>query len=129
MRLPDKSHFKKDGIFSQTNLRYKKPIPVEILNFVFPNYLLYRSMRRKERSKKKLEKILEYCIYLQKLAKKEEREHRQAEKIKQEEELKKWEEELSSTVQKITQKIFDCCRMEYLSTFKYLDSLKNVSLE
>lgn len=127
MRLPEKSHFMKDGIFSHSHLRPNKPLPVEILNYVFPDYII---RNRLTINKKKLEMVEDYCIYLRKLAKKEERKHRQAEKLKkEEEEFKKWEKELDDRINNVlnpfTPSLMPCIGSSFFNSFKNLCSLKN----
>jgi hypothetical protein len=90
MLLPEKSQFRKNGIFSQSNLRANKPIPVEILHYVFPSYL---TGKHRPIKKKQLELLLEYCIFLKKVALKEDREHRKLEnKTKEVDELQIYED-------------------------------------
>jgi len=94
MRLPEKKHFMKDGIFSQSHLRSNNSLPVEILEYIFPGYVLGN---RHTIKKKTLKRIENYCIFLQKLAKREDEQHRQAE-IKRLEEAKAKKEKMDITL-------------------------------
>ncbi len=79
-RLPDKSHFKKDGIFAKCILKNNKPLPIELLSFIFPDYTQVIFKQKPPPSKKTLKIIEEYCISTRISAKKEERQQRQIEK-------------------------------------------------
>jgi len=53
MRLPEKKHFMKDGIFSQSHLRSNNSLPVEILEYIFPGYVLGNRHTIKKKNIKK----------------------------------------------------------------------------
>jgi hypothetical protein len=79
-RLPDNSHFKKDGIFAKCNIKINKPLPIELLSFIYPDYTQVIFKQKPPPSKKTLKIIEEYCISTRLSAKKEERQQRQIDK-------------------------------------------------
>jgi hypothetical protein len=121
IRLPEKKHFKSNGIFSHSHLRVNKPLPVEILNYVFPGYI---SRNVKTIKKKQLEMVEDYCIYIKKLAQKEEREQKRLNKIKLEEELEKKKNEFEKTVLDLPKGLLGGM---FFKNFSSLYNLKNVN--
>jgi hypothetical protein len=79
-KLPDKSHFKKNGIFAKSNIKPNKPLPIELLSFIFPDYTQVMFKQKPPPSKKTLKIVEEYCISTKISAKKEERQQAQIEK-------------------------------------------------
>jgi len=79
-RLPDKTDFKKGGIFAKCNIKPNKPLPIDLLSYIFPDYTQVIFKQIPPPNKKTLKKVEEYCIATKCSAKKEERQQRQKEK-------------------------------------------------
>jgi hypothetical protein len=79
-RLPNKADFKKGGIFAKCNIKPNKPLPIDLLSYIFPDYTQVIFKQASPPNKKTLKKVEEYCIATKCSAKKEERQQRQNEK-------------------------------------------------
>lgn len=90
--LPSKSDFKKGGIFYHVKLDIKKPLPTEMMKFIFPDYIDMLFKQKPKPSKKTMDIIKDYCISTKKSAMKEEKIQRQ--KAAKELEVKQLEEKI-----------------------------------
>lgn len=78
--LPDKSQFKKGGLFNKCKLHYNKPLPFDLMTYIFPDYSEIIFKQKPSINKKTLRKLTDYCIATKKLALKEEREKRESDR-------------------------------------------------
>jgi hypothetical protein len=80
LRLPEKIHFQKGGIFHKCRIQYSKPLPLELLTYIFPDYSEIIFKQKAPIKEKTLRKVREYCLATKKLALKEEQQQREIEK-------------------------------------------------
>ena len=66
--LPSKSDFKKGGIFHQVKLDIKKPLPTEMMKFIFSDYIDMLFKQKPKPSKKTMDIIKDYCISTKKIS-------------------------------------------------------------
>ncbi len=70
--LPTINDFKKGGIFHQIKLDKKKPLPPELMKYIFPDYIDMLFKQKSKPNKKTMDIIFDYCISTKKTAMKEE---------------------------------------------------------
>lgn len=90
--LPSVEDFKKGGIFFQIKLDKSKPLPTEIMKFIFPDYVDIMFKQKPKPSKKTMDMIKDYCISTKKTAQKEE--NIQKKKLQKELEIRQLEDKI-----------------------------------
>lgn len=105
--LPEKHHFKKGGIFYKSKLQINRPLPFEMMSYIFPDYTEILFKQKPSINKKTLQKVKEYCIATKKLALKEERQ--QIEADRKQNETKDLEEKIRIYFNNYYQNLYKAC--------------------
>lgn len=106
-KLPEKNDFKYGGQFQNIKLKYGKPLPMELMSFVFPDFTKILFKETTPPSKKTLKMVSQYCISTQKTAKKEDRLLKS--KQKKEFELKQLEEKIRDYFENYYKNLYKNC--------------------
>jgi hypothetical protein len=105
--LPNKSDFQKGGQFHNLNFEKNKIMPVQLMKFIFPDYLDILFKHKPKPSKKTMEIIKEYCITTKKAAIKEEKEKKQ--KIIKDIEIRQLEEKIKEFYDNYYKNLYKNC--------------------
>lgn len=106
-KLPDKKDFKSGGLFQHTKLDSKKPLPIELMTFIFPDYTQILFKEKPPPNKKTMKNTISYCVSIQKEAKKEERLMKS--KAKKEFEVKQLEEKIKDYFDNYYKNLYKHC--------------------
>lgn len=106
-RLPEKKDFASGGQFYNVKLN-SRDLPIEILQFVFPDYTQVLFKEKPAPRKKTLDMVRKFCISTKKAAEKEERVLRQ--KHKKEFETKQLEEKIRDYFDNYYKNMYKNCK-------------------
>lgn len=105
--LPEKIHFKKGGLFHKCKLHFNRPLPLELMTYIFPDYTEIIFKQKPPINKKTLRKVTDYCIATKKLALKEERQKLEADR--KQSETKELEEKIRLFFNNYYQNMYKNC--------------------
>jgi hypothetical protein len=105
--LPSKSDFQRGGLFYNLDFEKKKLMPVNLMKFIFPDYIDMLFKQKPKPSKKTMEIIKDYCISTKKAAIKEEKEKKQ--KILKDIETRQLEEKIKEFYDNYYKNLYKNC--------------------
>lgn len=106
-KLPEKNEFQSGGQFQNVKLKLGKPLPVELMSFIFPDFTKILFKETPPPTKKTLKMVTNYCISTQKAAKKEERALKL--KLKKDFEVKQLEEKIRDYFENYYKNLYKHC--------------------
>jgi len=107
--LPEKKDFMTGGKFSNLVIA-RNTLPTELMSFIFPDYTEIIFKQKPQPSKRTLKIVRDYCISIQKAAKKEEREYKR--KQKKDMEIKQLEENIKEYFKSYYKNLYKNCKCQ-----------------
>lgn len=105
--LPSIEDFKKGGIFNKLRFNNEKKLPIELMKYVFSDYVDILFKQKRAPTKKTITLIREYCISMKKQALKEEKEQRC--KTQKDIEIKQLEEKIKEFFDNYYKNLYKHC--------------------